>query len=124
MYSSYKHFIYEFLLYLLNSLLIYLTERRKHTHTAPTHENRQTEKEGAWRRPRLSQTILKCYFLDRFKTKKTKTPVVSTDLVSKVHCGSAFEPGTSRLPYYCTPPVCVPDVIGAVLTVWWQNTQK
>jgi len=29
----------------------------------------------------------------------------------KVHCGSAFEPGTSRLPHYCTPPVCVPDVI-------------
>jgi len=42
MYSSYKHFIYEFLWYLLNSLLIYLTERREHTHTAPTHVNRQT----------------------------------------------------------------------------------
>jgi len=26
---------------------------------------------------------------------------------SMVHCGSAFEPGASRLPYYCTPPVCV-----------------
>jgi len=24
---------------------------------------------------------------------------------------------------YCTPPVCVPDVIGA-LAVWWQNTKK
>jgi len=43
--------------------------------------------------------------------------------VSKVHCGSAFEPGASGLPYYCTPPVCVPDVIGA-LAVWWQNNQK
>jgi len=32
----------------------------------------------------------------------------------KVHCGSAFESGASRLPYYCTPPVCVPDVIGAL----------
>ena len=32
----------------------------------------------------------------------------------KVHCGSAFEPGASGPPYYCTPPVCVPDVIGAL----------
>jgi len=39
----------------------------------------------------------------------------------KVHCGSAFEPGASGLPYYCTPPVCVPDVIGA-LAVWRQTT--
>jgi len=30
----------------------------------------------------------------------------------KVHCGSSFEPGASRLPYYFTPPVCVPAVIG------------
>jgi len=36
---------------------------------------------------------------------------------SEVHCGSAFEPGGSGLPYYCTPPVCVPDVFGA-LAVW------
>jgi len=35
----------------------------------------------------------------------------------KVHCGSAFEPGASGLPHYCTPPVCVPDVLGA-LAVW------
>jgi len=35
----------------------------------------------------------------------------------EVHCGSAFEPGTSGLPYSCTPPVCVPDVLGA-LVVW------
>jgi len=27
----------------------------------------------------------------------------------------------SGLPYYCTPLVCVPAVIGA-LPVWWQNT--
>jgi len=26
-------------------------------------------------------------------------------------------------PYYCTPPVCVPDVIGA-LAVWRQNNTK
>ena len=26
---------------------------------------------------------------------------------SKVHCGSAFEPGACGLPYYCTQPVCV-----------------
>jgi len=34
-----------------------------------------------------------------------------------------FEPGASGLPYYCTPPVCVPDVIGA-LAVWRQNIKK
>jgi len=42
---------------------------------------------------------------------------------SMVHCGSAFEPGASRQPHYCTPPVCVPDVIGA-LAVWRQNIKK
>ena len=36
---------------------------------------------------------------------------------------SAFETGDSRLPYYCTPPVCVPDVIGA-LAVWRQDKKK
>ena len=35
----------------------------------------------------------------------------------QVHCGSAFEPGASWLPRYCTPPVCVPDVIRG-LAVW------
>jgi len=44
-------------------------------------------------------------------------PLENNTHVSKVHCGSAFEPGTSGLPYYCTPPVCVPAVIGA-LAVW------
>jgi len=32
---------------------------------------------------------------------------------SMVHCGRASEPGASRLPYYCTPPVIVPAVLGA-----------
>jgi len=41
----------------------------------------------------------------------------------KVHCGSAFEPGASGLPHYCTPPVCVPAVIGA-LAVWRQNKKQ
>jgi len=36
---------------------------------------------------------------------------------SGVHCGSAFEPGGFGLHYYCTPPVCVPAVLG-VLAVW------
>ena len=31
---------------------------------------------------------------------------------SKAHCGSALGPGTSGLPYYCTPIVCIPVVIG------------
>ena len=43
--------------------------------------------------------------------------------VSKVHCRSAFEPGAPGLPYYCTPPLCVPDVLCA-LAVWRQNNQK
>ena len=42
---------------------------------------------------------------------------------SKFHCGSAFEPGASGLPYYCTAPVCALAVIGA-LAVWWQNIKK
>jgi len=42
---------------------------------------------------------------------------------SEVHCGSAFEPGGSGLPYYCTPPVCVPAVLGA-LGVWRLSKKK
>jgi len=41
---------------------------------------------------------------------------------SKVRCGSALGPGTSRLPYYCTILVCVPDVI-AGLAVWRHNNK-
>jgi len=41
---------------------------------------------------------------------------------SKVHCGSAFEPGASGLPCYCTPLVCVPDVNGG-LAVWRHNNK-
>jgi len=41
----------------------------------------------------------------------------------KVHCGSAFEPGASVLPYYCKPPVCIPAVLGA-LAVWRHNSWK
>jgi len=37
-------------------------------------------------------------------------------------CGS-IRSGASGLPYYCTPPACVPDVIGG-LTVWRQNTHR
>ena len=40
-----------------------------------------------------------------------------------MNCGSAFELGASRLPNYCTPPVCVLAVLGA-LAVWRQNTNK
>jgi len=50
-------------------------------------------------------------------------PLQNNIHVSKVHCGSAFEAGASGLPYFCAPPVCVPDVIGA-LAVWWQNIKK
>jgi len=41
----------------------------------------------------------------------------------KVDFGSAFEPGTSGLPYCCTPPVCVPAEIGE-LPVWRHNQKK
>ena len=41
----------------------------------------------------------------------------------KVHCRCAFESGASRLHYFYTPPVCVPNVIGA-LAVCRQNNQK
>ena len=44
-------------------------------------------------------------------------------MYSMVHCGSAFEPGASGLPYYCTPPVCIPGVLGA-LAVWRHNNNK
>ena len=37
---------------------------------------------------------------------------------SEVHCGSAFEPGSSGLFYYCTAPVCVPAVLGALAVRW------
>jgi hypothetical protein len=40
----------------------------------------------------------------------------------EVHCGSTFEPGASRLSYYCTPPVCIPDVLGALAV--WRHTKK
>ena len=38
------------------------------------------------------------------------------------NCGSAFEPGGSGLPYYCTPPVCVSAVLDA-LAVWRLQTK-
>ena len=44
-------------------------------------------------------------------------PLQNNIHVSKDHCGRAFEPGASGLLYYCTPPVCVPAVIGT-LAVW------
>jgi len=34
-----------------------------------------------------------------------------------------LRPGASGLPYYCTPPVTLPDVIGG-LAVWLHNNQK
>ena len=37
-------------------------------HPTPTHVNRQPEKEGAWGRPRLLHTVLKCYFFRSFVT--------------------------------------------------------
>jgi len=43
--------------------------------------------------------------------------------VSEVHCGSDFESGGSVLPNYCTPPMFVPDVLGA-LTVCWFSKKK
>jgi len=42
---------------------------------------------------------------------------------SKVHCKSVLGPGASGLPYYGTPLVCVPDVIGGI-AVWRQNNNQ
>ena len=67
-----------------------------------------------------------------------QTPISSTQLqhthtftstsihVSEVHCGSAYEPGGSGVPYYCTPPVCVPspDVIQSWCTSCVAATKK
>ena len=53
-------------------------------------------------------------------TIRVEISVINNAFEFKVHCGRAFELVASGLPYYCTPPVCVPDVIGA-LAVWWQN---
>ena len=41
----------------------------------------------------------------------------------KVYTAVQPMPGASGLPYYCTPSVCVPDVIG-VLAVWRQNIKE
>jgi len=35
----------------------------------------------------------------------------------------SIRPGGSGLPYYCTPPVCVPDALGA-LAVWRLSKKK
>ena len=43
--------------------------------------------------------------------------VCSFDSKSRVHCESALVPGTSGLPYYCSPLVCIPAVLGG-LAVW------
>jgi len=51
------------------------------------------------------------------------SPNKQTNKQSKVHSGSALGPGASRLPYYCTPPVCIPAVIGR-LVVWRHNNKK
>ena len=41
----------------------------------------------------------------------------------RVNCGSALGPGASGLPFHCTPPVTVPDVIGGP-AVWRHNNKK
>ena len=59
----------------------------------------------------------------RTKRSNTQTHQPQNNIhVSTVHCGSAFELGF-QAPCYCTPPVCVPDVLCA-LNVWRQNTPK
>ena len=44
---------------------------------------------------------------------------------SKVHCGSAFEPGNWRLPHYSAPLVCILNFLGGLL-VWhlYKQTNK
>jgi len=40
----------------------------------------------------------------------------------KVHCRSALGSGAAGLPYYYTPPVCVPAVLGGLAV--WRHTNK
>ena len=49
--------------------------------------------------------------------------VYTYEFSSKVDCGSALGPGASGLPYYYSPHVCVPDIIGG-LAVWRHNKPK
>jgi len=39
-----------------------------------------------------------------------------------VHWWSAFAQVASGLLYYCTPPLCVPDILGALAV--WRHTKK
>jgi len=56
---------------------------RKHTHTTPTHVNRQTNKECAWGRPRVLHTVLKCYFFKIFRDMSRKGYCVTISRRSK-----------------------------------------
>ena len=55
----------------------------------------------------------------------THTPLQNNIHASQVHCGSAFGPGTSGLPYYCAPLVCVLTGLGG-FAVWrfYKQTNK
>ena len=56
-------------------------------------------------------------------SQNTHTSLQNNIHVSKEHCRSAFEPDAFGLPHYCTPRVCIPDVIGA-LAVWRHSITK
>ena len=57
-----SYFVFNFCIF--HRFVWLFLQRRSHTHTTPTHINRQTDTECAWGRPRLLNTVLNCYFLD------------------------------------------------------------
>ena len=76
---------------------------------------------------KLDNICIAIYFSDILFCLSTRVCVClqfQGPLRDKVHCGSALVgPGTSGLPYYCTPLVCVPAVLGG-LAVWRHNNKK
>jgi len=61
-------FIFRFVMCVYFIVNVFDSQRRQHTHTTPTHVNRQTDKECAWGRPRLLQTVFKMLFFRSFVT--------------------------------------------------------
>ena len=58
-----------------------------------------------------NKNILQIITISASNTNIRINPLQNNMYASKVHCGSAFEPGASGFPYYCrAPPVCVPDM--------------
>jgi len=67
-----------------------------------------------------NKNILQIITISASNTNIRINPLQNNMYASKVHCGSAFEPGASGFPYYCrAPPVCVPDMCSGD---FWKKT--